>query len=103
VLKSQLGGPLAPTPVAKQMLDYVESNPTKVKKCNEKAHEQWPSFVCVSGADHAKHGTLITGNSSQHALGQDQHPKTLVDATSVPSNHHFDPAHAEREKKRKAN
>ena len=91
------------TPVTKQMSDCVESDPTKVKKCNEKAHEQWPSFICVGNTDHAKHGALITGLSSQHALGQDQHPKTLVDATSVSSNHHFDPACAEREKKRKAN
>ena len=92
-----------PTPVMKQMSDCDESDPTKVKKCIEKAHEQWLSFVHVSNADHVKHGALITGLSSQYALGQDQHPKTLVDATSVPSNHHFDPACAEREKKRKAN
>jgi len=67
------------TPVPKQMSDCVESDPTKVKKFIETAHEQWLSFVCVTGAGHAKHGALITGLSSQHALGQDQHPKMLVD------------------------
>ena len=83
------------TPIAQGMTDYDENDPDKVKECQEKARQQWLSFVCIANTDHAKCGTLVSGLSSQCALGQDQHPKKLVDATSVLSNHHCDAVHAE--------
>jgi len=95
VLKSQLGGPLMLTPIAQGTKDCDKKDPDKVKECQEKACQQWLSFVCIGNTDHAKHGTSVSGLSSQHALGQDQHPKKLVDAMSVLSNHHFDAVHAE--------
>ena len=103
MLKSQLRGPLILTPIAKEMAGYNENDPDKVKKCNNDAFEQWLSFVYLANTDHAKYGSLITGLSSQYALGQDQYPKTLRDAMNVLSHHRFDPAYAERKKKRKAN
>ena len=103
VLKSQLGGPLVLTEVAKELPGYDANNSSKIKECTEQAYQQWLSFVYVANTDHAKYGTLLTGLSSQYALGQNQYPKTLVDATNVLSNHRFDAAYLEREKKRKAN
>jgi len=74
-----------------------------VKECQEQACQQWLSFVHIGNTDHAKCRTSVSGLSSQHALGQDQHMKKLVDATSVLSNHHFDAVCAEWEKKCKVN
>ena len=103
VLKSQLGGPLILAPVAKNISGYDPKDPDKVRECEEEAYQQWLSYVYVSNTDKAKYGTLISGLSSQFALGQDQYPKTIVSATNVLSNHRFDSAYTDREKKRKAN
>ena len=92
VFKSQVGGPLVLTPIAEKIQGYDEKDPDKVKECREEAYQQWLAYVYISNADHAKYGTLLSGLSGQFALGQDQYPKTLVDATNVLSNHHFDPA-----------
>jgi hypothetical protein len=42
----------------------------------------------------------VTGLLSQYSLGQDQYPKTVIDANNVLSNHWFDPAYVEAKKKR---
>jgi len=84
------------TPTTQVMTDYDMNNPDKVKECQEKACQQWLSFVCITNTDHTKHGTLVSGLLSQCALGQDQHPKKLVDAMSMLSNHHYDTACAEQ-------
>jgi len=91
------------TPIVEEMKDHDVKDPDKVKECQVKAHQQWLSFPCMSNTDHAKCRTSVSGLSSQCALGQDQHPKKLVDATSVLSNHCFSAVHTEQEKKCKVN
>ena len=52
--------------------------------------------------DQNKYGTLIQGLSSQFSLGQDQYPKTIVDANSILStNHQLNAAYATQLKKQK--
>ena len=90
-------------PIAKTLPDYDQSDPDKIKACLDEAYQQLLVFVYRSNADHTKYGTFLTGLLSQYLLGQDQYPKTLVDAMNVLSNHHFDSAYADHEKKCKAN
>ena len=90
-------------PIAVTLPDYNKGDKDKVKVCLEKAYQQWLMFVYITNTDHAKYGTLLSTLSSQYSLGQDQYPKTLVNATNVLSNHHFDSAYTERDKKRKVN
>jgi len=83
------------TPITQAMADCDENSPDKVKECQEKAHQQWLSFVCTTNTDHTERGTSVSGLLSQCALGQDQHLKKLVDAMSVLGNHRCGAVHVE--------
>ena len=103
VLKSQLGGPLILQKVAEKIQGYDAQDQGKVKTCREQAYQEWLAFVYITNTDYARYGTLITGLSNQYALGNDQYPKTIVEATNVLSNHRYNKAYTEREVKRRAN
>jgi hypothetical protein len=55
----------------------------------------------MRNADCNKYGILFNELSSQFSLGQDQYPKTILDANNVLSNDQFDAAYIENRKKRK--
>ena len=72
------------------------------QKAYEKAaYDQLIAFIYLTNSNRSKYRTLIQGLSRQYTLGQDQYPKTLVDASSILNNHHFDLAYAMQLKKYK--
>jgi hypothetical protein len=74
----------------------VTQLPSTMQQDQEKeASESLMAFFYLENSDKSKYGSLITGLLSQYSLGQDQYPKTIVDANNVLSNHCFDPAYAE--------
>ena len=79
------------------MVEYKDL--TTRDKCIRDTHNEYLAFLYLNGADQSKYGSILRGLSSQFALGNDQYPKTLEDATDVLSNHRFDNEYMEKKKK----
>ncbi len=48
------------------------------------------AFLYLENSDQDKYGSIIKNLNSQKSLGNDQYPKTVVEANNVLSNHKFD-------------
>ena len=59
------------------------------------------AYVYLETIDRSKYGSILTGLSNQYSLGNDQYPKSLVEAQSVVDQHRFDQQHYENKKKRR--
>ena len=65
--------------------------------------DEFHGFLFMDNSDRSKYGTLLSGLETQHNLGNDQYPKTLVDAHTVLANHTFDKAYYNnKDKKRRS-
>ena len=62
--------------------------------------DQFLGYLYIKNADQDRHGSLTTGLETQCSLEHDQHPKTLLDAHNVISNHCFDANHKAKKKKK---
>ena len=71
----------------------------ETKAYQKKTCKQLYAYIYLTNTDLNKYGTLIQGLLSQFLLGQDQYPKTIMDANSILSNHWFDAAYATQLKK----
>ena len=47
-------------------------------------------YLYLENSNHDKHGPIIQNMNSQKSLGNDQYPRTIVEANNVLSNHKFD-------------
>jgi len=90
IIVSHLGATINLAKYVKTMSEYDENNDTKVEALTKQAPEQFLAFLFLENADQSKYGTLMRNLNSQRSLGNDQYPKTAVDACEVLSNHKFD-------------
>ena len=74
----------------KTMDGYDETSPDKTMDLAKQASEQFFTYICVENADQKKCGTVLKNLNSQKSLGSDQHPKKLIEATNMLSNHCYD-------------
>jgi hypothetical protein len=56
-------------------------------------------MLYLENTDQAKYGSIVKGLGDQYSLNHDQHPNSILHATSVQSNHKFDPKFYEPKKK----
>jgi hypothetical protein len=89
-LKSQFGGPIAPTKYVEQESNYDPTNETIIKECQKTVSEEFLAVLHLKNADQKKYGSILQGLSSQQSLHNDQYLKTVIDANNVLSNHKFD-------------
>ena len=54
----------------------------------------------MDNSDKSKYGSLMSGLETQHSLGNDQYPKSLVDAYTVLGNHSYDQEYYKAKEKR---
>jgi len=90
IIVSHLGVPLNLAKYVKTMSKYDANNPDKHKVLTKQSQEQFLAFLFLENADQSKYGTLMRNLNSQKSLGNDEYPKTVVDACEVLSNHKFD-------------
>ena len=74
-------------------------NPEASKLFERQADEPQMVLLYLKNADCWKYGSIFYGLARQLFLGQDQYPRNLIDAHIVLSNHWFDAAYGENEKK----
>jgi hypothetical protein len=99
IIVSHLGAPLNLAKYVETMSQYDANNATKVEVLTKQAQEQFLAFLFLENADQNKYGTLMRNLNSQKSLGNDQYPKTVVDACEVLSNHKSDNANKINKKK----
>ncbi len=87
VLESQIGGPIV-LPKLKEQL----------KMKDEEVFEQFMAYMIIANSDRSKYGSILGGLNTQYSLGNDQYPKTVVQAVTVMSNHKFDKKPSEHKK-----
>jgi hypothetical protein len=97
ILDANLGGTLILTKYIQFKMENGEE--TDESKLQLQAYEQLFSYMYIRQSDRKKYGTLVDGLSTQFSLGQDQYPKTILDASNVLSNHPFDATYIENKKK----
>jgi hypothetical protein len=61
-----------------------------MKECYEKTSKSFLAYLYFENADKSKYGTLLSGLNTQQSLGNDQYPKTVLEANNVLSNHQLD-------------
>ena len=96
ILESHVGGPVTISKFIKSMQGYDPNDVDIVEEMTKKAHEQLFSYVYLENADPKKYGSIMKNLNSQKSLGNDQYPKTLIEATNVLSNHRFDSGSSRR-------
>jgi hypothetical protein len=99
ILVSHVGAPLNFAKYVKTMDGYNANDTAKVEVLTKQAQEQFLAFLFLENADQNKYGSLLTNLNSQKSLGNDQYPKTIVDACEVLSNHKFDNANRANKKR----
>jgi hypothetical protein len=87
VMKAHIGGPLILTKFVEEMDDY---DVVEAKIFQEKVFNQFMAYTYLDNADKAKHGTLLTGLNTQISFKNNQYPKTVTEAATILSNHHWD-------------
>jgi hypothetical protein len=93
VMEANIGGPIVLTKHVNMKIESGEE--TDQEKMQRQAYQQLLAYMYMRNADRNKYGILFNGLSSQFSLGQDQYPKTILDANNVLSNHQFDAAYIE--------
>jgi hypothetical protein len=96
LMESQIGGPIILKKFISNMKDEIEN-----ENKQEIAYEQLMTYIYLKNADKSKYGTLLNGLSSQYSLGQDQYPRTIIDANNILSNHRYDQAYMDNKRRRK--
>ena len=80
ILESHIGGPLQLPKYVKTMDGYDETSPSKKRELANQASEQLFTYIYLENADQKKYGTVLKSLNSQKSLGNDQHPKKLIEA-----------------------
>ena len=76
--------------------DEAEKLCTKIKESRRTLMEPFMAYMYLDNADKSKYGTLTSGLDTQHSLGNDQFPKTLIDAQNVLDNHTWDASYKKK-------
>ena len=63
--------------------------------------DEFFAFLFMENSDRSKYGSLLSGQETQHSLGNDQYPKSLVDAHTVLSQHNYDQEYYKNHDKRR--
>ena len=79
----------------------IEASIKEKRKIETKMREEFSAYVYLANVDMSKYGTLVAGLDTQYSLGQDQYPKSRVDAHQVVSNHPWDPGYKKNQDKRR--
>ena len=66
----------------------------------KECRDEFVSYLYLDNCDRSKYNHMIAGLESQHSLGNDQYPKTLVDAQSVLQNTPIDKEYKQKKKKK---
>ena len=91
VLTSHIGGPLIFTKGAKQINKEYDSLDAKQRgEIHDKVWNEFVAYLFLHNADQSKYGSLLKELKHQHALNNDQYPKTLSRAIEILSNRSFD-------------
>ena len=73
----------------KAAIDNAKTDDTRasygkdLKDLEHRINDEFLGFLFMENLDRSKYGTLLSGLETQHSLGHDQYPKTLVDAHTV--------------------
>jgi hypothetical protein len=95
-MESHIGGHIILPKFVNNMKKEIDS---ELKQ--QMVYEQLMTYIYLKNADRSKHGTLLNGLSSQYSLGQDQYPRTIIDANNILSNHRYEQAYMDNRRKRK--
>ena len=89
VLETHTGGPII-------LEKLINKNMTDIKGLTDKemmtrqVSDGFLAYLYLEQADKGKYGSILQGLTTQLSLGNDQFPKTMIEANSVLSNHRFD-------------
>ena len=73
----------------------------EMERISKALTDQFLACVHLENSDRSRCGSIMTGLDTQHSLGNDQHPKNLIDAQNVIENHtHHDENYREKREKR---
>jgi hypothetical protein len=86
VMELHLGGCIELPKYMAQMKEYDSTDPDKIKMCKIRAYNQLMGYMYMENADKVKYGTLLSCLQTQISLGNNQYPKTLLEANNVLSN-----------------
>ena len=67
-----------------------ENDPIKTSNMVKKSSGSLFSYLYLENSDHDKYISIIQSLNSQKSLGNNQHPRTIVDTNNMLSNHKFD-------------
>ena len=84
-------------PTKKTEYDQATS---KLRDIERDSMQEFMGFLFMDNSDKSKYGSLMSGLETQHSLGNDQYPKSLVDAYTVLGNHSFDQEYYKAKEKR---
>ena len=101
VLTTHLGSSIVVREVVENDYGCVESNAEAIKKISKKIDERLAAYLCLENSDFKKHGEMMKTLTSQQLLKNDRHPKTILNATSVLSQHRWDNGHEKKKNSRK--
>ena len=94
-----MDGPLIIPGAVREHEDYNQHDADSIVACQDSVYNRFLSYIFLEQADQSKYGSLCTGLSTQHSLQNDQYPKTMSQATSVLSSHHFDQAYFQKKRR----
>ena len=93
------GGILRCPKLAMKMPDWQVAS--KQNECWDTVWDKMQAYLFMMNADKLKYGSLMKGLASQHSLKNNQYPVTLIGAVETLSEHQWDPAYRESQKKKK--
>ena len=79
ILESHLGGPI-------QLMKYVKlvcDDESEIEGYPKKASEQLFTFLYFKNASQDKYGSILRRLNSQKLLGNEQYPRTIMEANNV--------------------
>jgi hypothetical protein len=90
IFESHIGGPLSLTKYVTTIKGYDSEDKDKENELVQRASEQFYAYVYLDNADRNKYSNMIKNLNHPKLLNNNQFPKTIVETTSVLSNHPFD-------------
>ena len=103
IMEAQIGGPLILKKFIKTMPEYkmdeeslVDQDDTTnettniITKYSKKAANILYAYIYIENADHEKYGSVLNTLNQQKSFGNDQFPKTIIEASEVLSDHNYE-------------
>ena len=80
--------------------DECDQASSRLREIKRDSMQEFMGFLFMDNSDKSKYGSLMSGLETQHSLGNDQYPKSLVDAYTVLGNHSYDQEYYKAKEKR---